>query len=103
MYIVLVHSRSDLQVPSPFQDLQCGASEELQDVGEVGFDLFCCSNIALVGDIDRKGGLWVADEAGVELNQEMEGAKPVAAAPVKSGPTEVEEDGLGERLRALRS
>jgi len=27
----------------------------------------------------------------------------VAAAPVKSGPTEVEEDGLGERLRALRS
>merc|ERR1712000_57221 len=32
-----------------------------------------------------------------------QGAKAVAAAPVKSGPTEVEEDGLGERLRALRS
>jgi len=45
----------------------------------------------------------VADEAGVELHQEMEGAKAVTAAPVKSGPTEVEEDGLGERLRALRS
>jgi charged multivesicular body protein 1 len=45
----------------------------------------------------------VADEAGVELNQEMEGAKPISTAPVKSGPTEVEEDGLGERLRALRS
>ena len=45
----------------------------------------------------------VADEAGVELNQEMEGAKAVAAAPVSSGPTAVEEDGLGERLRALRS
>jgi charged multivesicular body protein 1 len=45
----------------------------------------------------------VADEAGVELNQEMDSAKPVAAAPVSSGPTAVEEDGLGERLRALRS
>jgi charged multivesicular body protein 1 len=45
----------------------------------------------------------VADEAGVELHQEMEGAKAVSVAPVKSGPTEVEEDGLGERLRALRS
>ncbi|TVY71391.1 Vacuolar protein-sorting-associated protein [Lachnellula suecica] len=53
-------------------------------------------------DVDRLMNQ-VADEAGVELNQEMEGAKPVAAAPVKSGPTEVEEDGLGERLRALRS
>jgi charged multivesicular body protein 1 len=53
-------------------------------------------------DVDRLMNQ-VADEAGVELNQEMEGAKAVAAAPVKSGPTEVEEDGLGERLRALRS
>jgi charged multivesicular body protein 1 len=53
-------------------------------------------------DVDRLMNQ-VADEAGVELHQEMEGAKPVAAAPVKSGPTEVEEDGLGERLRALRS
>jgi len=38
------------------------------------------------------------NEAGVELHQEMEGAQAVKAAPVKSGPTEVEEDGLGERL-----
>merc|ERR1712098_1026817 len=53
-------------------------------------------------DVDRLMNQ-VADEAGVELHQEMEGAKAVAAAPVKSGPTEVEEDGLGERLGALRS
>lgn len=43
----------------------------------------------------------VADEAGVELHQEMAAATP--AQTVKTGPTEVEEDGLGERLRALRS
>ncbi|KAK2624693.1 hypothetical protein QTJ16_005886 [Diplocarpon rosae] len=53
-------------------------------------------------DVDRLMSQ-VADEAGVELHQEMEGAKAVTAAPVRSGPTEVEEDGLGERLRALRS
>jgi charged multivesicular body protein 1 len=53
-------------------------------------------------DVDRLMNQ-VADEAGVELNQEMETAQAVKAAPVKSGPTEVEEDGLGERLRALRS
>ena len=43
----------------------------------------------------------VADEAGVELQTEMRSAE----APVKvaTGPTEVEEDGLGERLRALRN
>ena len=51
-------------------------------------------------DVDRLMNQ-VADEAGVELHQEMEGAKPVASAPVKSGPTEVEEDGLGERLRSF--
>ena len=53
-------------------------------------------------DVDRLMNQ-VADEAGVELNQEMEGAAAVKATPVKSGPTEVEEDGLGERLRALRA
>lgn len=53
-------------------------------------------------DVDRLMNQ-VADEAGVELHQEMEGAQAVRAAPVKAGPTEVEEDGLGERLRALRS
>lgn len=53
-------------------------------------------------DVDRLMNQ-VADEAGVELHQDLEGAKAVTAAPVKSGPTEVEEDGLGERLRALRS
>ena len=43
----------------------------------------------------------VADEAGVELQTEMRSAE----APVKvaAGPTEVEENGLGERLRALRN
>lgn len=49
-------------------------------------------------DVDRLLNQ-VADEAGVELHQEL-----VAATPSKQkvGPTEQEEDGLGERLRALR-
>jgi len=51
-------------------------------------------------DVDRLMNQ-VADEAGVELNQEMAGATP--AQTIKTGPTEVEEDGLGERLRALRN
>ncbi|KAB8296179.1 hypothetical protein EYC80_008964 [Monilinia laxa] len=51
-------------------------------------------------DVDRLMNQ-VADEAGIELKQEMK--SPEEAAPVKSNPTEVEEDGLGERLRALRS
>lgn len=51
-------------------------------------------------DVDRLMSQ-VADEAGVELNQEMAAATPAQA--IKAGPTEVEEDGLGERLRALRS
>jgi len=42
----------------------------------------------------------VADEAGVELHQDLEDATP---EKTKIGPTEVEEEGLGERLRALRS
>lgn len=53
-------------------------------------------------DVDRLMNQ-VADEAGVELNQEMNAATPSTAAPVKSGPSEVEEDRLGDRLRALRS
>ena len=51
-------------------------------------------------DVDRLMSQ-VADEAGVELNQEMEGATP--AQTIKTAPTEVEEDHLGERLRALRN
>lgn len=43
----------------------------------------------------------VADEAGVELQTEMNTAE--APSRVAAGPTEVEEDGLGERLRALRA
>jgi hypothetical protein len=31
----------------------------------VGFDLFCLGDVALVGDIDRQSGLWVANEGGV--------------------------------------
>ena len=41
----------------------------------------------------------VADEAGLEMNANLN----TAEAPKKIGPTEVEEDRLGERLRALRS
>ena len=43
----------------------------------------------------------VADEAGVELSQEMAGAAP--ANDLKAAPEEEREDRLGERLRALRS
>ena len=50
-------------------------------------------------DVDRLMSQ-VADEAGVELSQEMQAQQ---APAMKVGPTEVEEDGLGERLRALRS
>ncbi|KAI9740460.1 MAG: Vacuolar-sorting protein SNF7 [Cirrosporium novae-zelandiae] len=50
-------------------------------------------------DVDRLMSK-VADEAGVELHQEMEAA---SVAKTKIGPTEEEEEGLGERLRALRS
>ncbi|PVI04827.1 hypothetical protein DM02DRAFT_585389 [Periconia macrospinosa] len=41
-----------------------------------------------------------ADKVGVELNQDLQEATPV---PTKVGPTEIEEQGLSERLRALRS
>ncbi|KAE9975820.1 hypothetical protein E2P81_ATG04445 [Venturia nashicola] len=42
----------------------------------------------------------VADEAGVEFNSDL---AAVEAVKTKVGPTEQEEDGLGERLRALRA
>ena len=48
-------------------------------------------------DVDRLMGQ-VADEAGLEMQRELP-----AASRVKPGPTEVEENGLEERLRALRS
>ena len=52
-------------------------------------------------DVDRLMNQ-VADEAGVEIRQEMDQqAAPVPKA--KTGPTDVEEDGLGERLRKLRA
>ena len=50
-------------------------------------------------DVDRLIGQ-VADEAGVELSQEMN--TPEKAAPIKQTEEEREE-GLGERLRALRN
>jgi charged multivesicular body protein 1 len=50
-------------------------------------------------DVDRLMSQ-VADEAGVELHQDLEAAAPVKT---KIGPTEQDEDGLQERLRALRS
>ncbi|KAK5680217.1 hypothetical protein LTS10_007144 [Elasticomyces elasticus] len=43
----------------------------------------------------------VADEAGVELSQEMAGATP--ASTIAAAPEEERENNLGERLRALRS
>ena len=43
----------------------------------------------------------VADEAGVELQTEMNAAE--APKKVAAGPVAAEEDGLGDRLRALRS
>ncbi|MCJ1251925.1 Vacuolar-sorting protein SNF7 [Trapelia coarctata] len=50
-------------------------------------------------DVDRLMSQ-VADEAGVELQTEMRNAE----APVKvQGPTEAQEEGLGDRLRALRN
>ena len=51
-------------------------------------------------DVDRLMNQ-VADEAGVELRTEMNSAE--APTKVATGPKEVEEDGLGERLRALRN
>lgn len=50
-------------------------------------------------DVDRLMSQ-VADEAGVELHAEMSSA---AAPAAKVGGIEREEEGLGERLRALRS
>jgi len=40
----------------------------------------------------------IADEAGLEMNATL----ATAEAPTKVGPTEVQEDRLGDRLRALR-
>ena len=42
----------------------------------------------------------VADEAGLEMNANLSSA--TTETPKKIGPTEVEENKLGERLRALR-
>lgn len=62
------------------------------------------SNATAVGtpqeDVDKLMGQ-VADEAGVELSQEMAGATP--AKGIQAAPEEEREDKLGERLRALRS
>lgn len=51
-------------------------------------------------DVDRLMSQ-VADDAGVELSQEMAGATP--ATDLKAAPEEEREDKLGERLRALRA
>lgn len=51
-------------------------------------------------DVDRLMSQ-VADEAGVELSQEMAGATPTN--DIKAAPEEEREDKLGERLRALRA
>ncbi|KAF3939666.1 hypothetical protein ABW19_dt0205257 [Dactylella cylindrospora] len=50
-------------------------------------------------DVDRLLAQ-VADNVGVELDQELNAATPAKGI---QQPTEVEEDGLGERLRALRN
>ena len=51
-------------------------------------------------DVDRLMSQ-VADEAGVEIRHEMD--EHAAPTKTKAGPSEVEENGLDERLRALRS
>jgi charged multivesicular body protein 1 len=51
-------------------------------------------------DVDKLMGQ-VADEAGVELSQEMNSATP--AKGIAAQPEEEREDKLGERLRALRA
>jgi charged multivesicular body protein 1 len=47
----------------------------------------------------------LADDAGVELNQELNKSEPSRVEPVKEveGPTAEEEDKLQQRLRALRA
>jgi charged multivesicular body protein 1 len=49
----------------------------------------------------------LADDAGVELNQELNAAQPSTVEPVREGPaaepTAEEEDKLQQRLRALRA
>jgi charged multivesicular body protein 1 len=52
-------------------------------------------------DVDKLMGQ-VADEAGVELSQEMNEATP-AKGIASQQPEEEREDKLGERLRALRA
>ncbi|EGP89593.1 unnamed protein product [Zymoseptoria tritici ST99CH_1A5] len=53
-------------------------------------------------DVDRLMSQ-VADEAGVELSQEMAGATPAKGIQAPAAVEEEREDKLGERLRALRS
>jgi charged multivesicular body protein 1 len=50
-------------------------------------------------DVDRLMAQ-AADKAGVELQEDLQ---PAPQAKIKTGPTEQEEDGLNERLRALRN
>ncbi|KAF2262600.1 hypothetical protein CC78DRAFT_534642 [Lojkania enalia] len=50
-------------------------------------------------DVDRLMSQ-AADKAGVELQEDLQAAPQ---AKIKTGPTEQEEDGLNERLRALRN
>ena len=52
-------------------------------------------------DVDKLMHM-VADEAGVELGEEMKGV-PEGVQKVGAGAEEEREDGLGERLRALRN
>jgi charged multivesicular body protein 1 len=52
-------------------------------------------------DVDRLMNQ-VKDEAGIELNQDLEEATP-NKQKVQLAPTQEEENGLGDRLRALRS
>lgn len=51
-------------------------------------------------DVDRLMNQ-VADEAGVELQKDMAGAE--APSKIQTTTQEEQEDGLGERLRALRA
>lgn len=45
----------------------------------------------------------LADDAGVQLSQQLESATPAKEEPAREEPTAEEEDALQQRLRALRA
>lgn len=84
---------------SQFEDL---------DVATAYYESATSSATAVATPQDKVDALMaqVADDAGLERSQALEGATRVQAEPESAkrmAPTELEEDGLGERLKALRA